>query len=76
MFTGLNYISPEDKRNFDEGYAACFHDLSGIVKELGKKYYKDFIVKVKDVNTRFGMLTATTTSHHCNCKYCEWDKKE
>lgn len=66
------YQSPEDKLNFNKGYEACFEDMSLLVKRLGKKYYKEFLLNVKNHHNRFyTSYTFTNYPHKCNCEYCE-----
>ena len=75
-YTDLHfYQTPEDKSNFDRGYEACFEDMSKMVKKLGKKYYKDFLLEIKAKHNNFyTSYTSTTHPHKCNCEYCLLNK--
>jgi hypothetical protein len=56
------------ERTFNDGYEACYEKLASIVKKLGKKYYKEFLLEVKKKDELFyTSYTTTTHPHKCNC---------
>ncbi len=68
-----NFNQTIDKpSNFDRGYEACFEDMSRMVKKLGKKHYKEFLVEIKSKHNHFySTYTVSTHPHKCNCEFCE-----
>ena len=58
----------EENDIYEKGYRACYDDLKDTVKRLGKKYYKEFLLDIKDNNKR--LYSETISNHKCNCEYC------
>ena len=70
-----NYINiPEwsGQEQFDRGYEACYENFVKIVKKLGKKHHKEFLMEVKKKDNKFySSYTVSTHPHRCNCEFCE-----
>jgi len=73
MSSNYVYLPEFDRRSeFDRGYEACWENYSDIVKKLGKKYYKEFLLETKNKDSKFySSYTTTTHPHKCNCEFCE-----
>jgi len=56
---------------YRQGYDDCFYQFSKIVKKLGKKHYKEFLLEVKRKNSRFYNSSSTISTHKCNCEHCD-----
>lgn len=74
MGTFFNSFFGQDNRTFNDGYRACYEKYSSMVKKLGKRYYKSFVDQTKNIDEV--IFTSTTSTHKCNCEYCDWDIKE
>lgn len=69
----IQYVSlPSEQREYDRGFEDAFNSLTPIVKKLGKKFYKEFLLEVKKKENKFySSYTVSTHPHKCNCEYCE-----
>ena len=69
--------SPNEQERYNQGFEDAYNSLAPIVKKLGKKHYKEFLLYVKSKHNNF-YTTCTTTftpQHECNCDFCELNDK-